>query len=175
MLHIIIIEKTPILRLGIKYFLENQFKDFYITDFATLAESRLAQDPKTPDLILLGIDIEHPEVLELDDVKKLYNTSRLIIYDQDAKAEKGIKYLRSGAQGYLSKRSDLTMLGICVQTVMDGKYYIDPAFLEILIPGPINTNKIFGSKIHYTKFSLSFRQHEIALLLAQGMSTSAIA
>lgn len=175
MLNVFIIEQKPILRLGIKYFLEKEFKDFGLMEFDNFQESRSAAYTQNPDLIFLGVDGDFENMSGLTEVKNLYRESRLIVWDSEAKAETGIEYLRSGAQGYLSKRSDLAMLGVCVQTVMEGKIYLEPEYLEILIRGLKTSSKTFRKQIHSPNFSLSPRQHEVALLLMQGMSTSEIA
>lgn len=174
MLNVFIIDQKPFFRLGIKFFLEREFKNLHLTDFANLQESQSALYSKKPDLIFIGIDSEFAESSKLHDIKKLYQNCSLIVCDLHARAETGIKYLRSGAKGYLSKGSDMAMLGICVQTVLDGKFYLESTYLETLIMDLTGSNKLSRKKIHIGNFSLSHKQYEIALLLAQGLTTSEI-
>jgi DNA-binding NarL/FixJ family response regulator len=111
----------------------------------------------------------------LPDLKKIYHNSRFIIYDLDAKDNEGIKYLRSGAHGYLSKKSDLDTLSHCIQTVLDGKFYIDPKDLHTMLEGLTQGNRVSGKRGAVRRLMLTDRQNEIANLFAEGMSTSSIA
>jgi DNA-binding NarL/FixJ family response regulator len=110
----------------------------------------------------------------LTELREMYQNSRLIVYDPNARNSDGIKYFRSGAHGYLSKNIDSAIFKNCVETVMDGKFYIDPRDLHMILERSINASKLVQD-INNGIPRLTQRQGEIASCFAQGMSTSQIA
>lgn len=174
MLNVLIIDLRPILRMGIKYLLKKNYKEIELADFDSIQKCLSAATEQKPDFIFLGLDAEMEKVRTLYEVKRNYPQTKLIVYDPEAKKETILKYLKSGAHAYLSKKSDLTKLKTCIETVLSGQLYVDPldmnTFLAVMLKG--NTNrKQFRSR----DFSLTPRQQEIALLFAEGMNTSGIA
>jgi len=175
MLHVFIIDQRPIPRLGIRYILENNFDDVHVTDFNNVQESKSDTATKSPDLIFLGIDEESQTLNSINELKVSYPKSGIIVNNQDTKIDNGISYLRSGAHGYLSKRSDLSTLRDCVQAVLNRKFYIGPTDIDTLLSELVGANKTYRSVVPGKVLSLTPRQREIAQLFAEGMSTSGIA
>lgn len=175
MLNVFIIDQRPLRRLGIRYILENNFEDINVADFNSVQESKSDGTPKVTDLIFLGIEEGAENLIYIDELKSSYPHSRVIVYNQDGKSEHGIGYLRSGAHGYLSKRSDLNTLRDCVKAVSNRKFYIDPTDIDTLLGELASGNKRYKSVEPAQVFSLTPRQREIAQLYAEGMSTSGIA
>ncbi len=177
MLNIFIIDHRPVLRFGIRYLLDNSVKDFLLHEFNSFQEINLCMDQNlpSPNLIFIGADAELKGTQILPKLRNIFDASRFIIYDIDTKPNEGIKYLRSGAHGYLSNKSDLDSLAYCIKTVMDGKFYIDPRDLHTILEGFVLETTVFGGKRHVRQLPLTPRQNEIAGLFAMGMSTSKIA
>lgn len=175
MLNIFIIDQRPILRLGIRYLLDHSLKDFQLHDFNSFQEVSSRVNVPSPNLIFIGAETRLQGIRILPELRKIFHNSRFVIYDLDAKADEGIKYLRSGAHGYLSKKSDLDTLMNCIETVMDGKFYIDPKDLHTMLEGLVHGSRVPRERESFQRSTLTPRQNEIASLFAQGMSTSKIA
>lgn len=175
MLNIFIIDHRPVIRFGIRYFLEHSMKDFRLHDFSSVQEAGSEFNLPSPNLIFLGAEADSQHIRILPEIKKAFPNGKLIIYDLDTRANEGIKYLRSGAHGYLSKMSDLETIKNCIQVVMDGKFFIDPKELHLLLEGLVLGNRVSRERATARRFVLTPRQNEIASLFAVGMSTSKIA
>ena len=83
MLTIIIIDKYPILRQGLDFFLKDHFKEARILDSDSIINFQKLHPDQSPDIIILGID-ENPVTPTLDFVemsKNWYPKSNIIIFD----------------------------------------------------------------------------------------------
>ena len=73
---------------------------------------------------------------------------------------------RTGASGYLLKRSAAMELLQAVQSVMDGNFYITPIISKEIVAGVVK----FGPSRLATIDNLTTRQREILQLVAEGFS-----
>jgi two-component system invasion response regulator UvrY len=175
MLNVIIIDPRPILRFGMKYYLENSFSEIQIEDFRDVDESKFSS-LTNPHIIFLGIEQFVTDFKLISEIKKYYRKSKVIVYDPDGQSKSAVKYLRAGAKGYLSKQFNYELIQTCCEKVLAGKFYVDPNDLDVLLdqlipedasPSPVPT---FARNL-----ALTPRQIEIAMLMAKGMGTCRIA
>ena len=118
-----------------------------------------------PDVIVLDISMPLLNGLEagrlirsrLPKVKLVFLT---MYEDSDLAAEA----FRSGASGYLLKRSAVSELGTAIHEVMQGRSYITPLVTEGLVGALLGTND------HTQVHDLTDRQREVLRLLAGGRS-----
>jgi len=118
-----------------------------------------------PDVIVLDISMPLLNGLEagrlirsrLPKVKLVFLT---MYEDSDLAAEA----FRSGASGYLLKRSAVSELGTAIHEVMQGRSYITPLVTEGLVGSLLGTND------HTQVHDLTDRQREVLRLLAGGRS-----
>jgi two-component system invasion response regulator UvrY len=172
MLNVIIIDSRPILRFGMKYYLENKISAIQIEEFADVHESR-SSSFAYPHIIFVGISDQQTDVQIVSKINKQYSQSKLIVYDPHGQAESAVKFLRAGAKGYLSQKFNYDLLKKCCETILAGKFYIDSNELDSVLQYLIHDDI---SITHFYKvLPLTPRQNEIALLMAQGMGTCRIA
>ena len=171
---VFIVDHRPVLRLGLRYLVEQIFKDVHLTDFSSIYDlPPVFEKSRIPELIFLGAAADLRQLQFIPKLKATYGNTKLIVYDPEGKAEEAIKFLRSGANGYLSKSSDLETINNCIKHVMSDKFYIDPVDMHALVEALVGNRE---NKRHMPSRSpLTSRQNEIASLLAQGLGTSKIA
>jgi DNA-binding NarL/FixJ family response regulator len=175
MLNIFLLDQRPVIRSGIRYLIEHSLTDYELHDFTSIQQVSSRMDFSSPNLFIIGLEIDSHGPWILFKLKKMFPDCRFVMYDLSTKADGAIKYLRSGAHGYLSKNSDIETLRNCIQTVMAGKFYIDPRELLKMLDGLVFCCKTFSGSGSVRRLPLTQRQNEIAILFAQGMSTSKIA
>ena len=124
------------------------------------------------NLICLDLEMEEKNGIELLTELKLSNPDlRIIILSMHTNEKVVRDAMKKGADGYLSKRTDIAELVEAIRTVLTGKVYLGDDINKIIIDsaddklkgkGPINR---FNTKMHITK-----REAEILDLISKGMS-----
>jgi DNA-binding NarL/FixJ family response regulator len=155
---------------GLKRILESEF------ELAGTAENgrellRISEELK-PDVVLM--DISMPLLNGIDATRQLLKSSpqtKVIFVTMHADSDYVAEAFRSGASGYLLKRSAASELVNAIQEVMRGRYYVTPLVTrEALTP-------LFGGAPEPRKLSstLTSRQREVLQLVAEGRSVKEIA
>jgi DNA-binding NarL/FixJ family response regulator len=125
-----------------------------------------------PDIVIL--DISMPRLNGIEAAKKLRKQlpgMKLIFVTMHADAAYVNEAFRTGASGYLLKRSAAMELLQAVQSVMDGNFYITPIISKEIVTALL---KLGPSRLA-TIDDLTTRQREILQLVAEGFSAKAIA
>lgn len=125
-----------------------------------------------PDLVIL--DISMPRLNGIEAAKKLRKQlpgTKLIFVTMHADTAYVNEAFRTGASGYLLKRSAAMELLQAVHCVMDGNFYITPIISKEIVTALL---KLEPSRLA-TIDDLTTRQREILQLVAEGFSAKAIA
>ncbi|WP_221393266.1 response regulator transcription factor [Dyadobacter sp. NIV53] len=170
---IALIDKHPILRTGLVFFIKDHFTEATILESDSIVTFYESYRDQKPDLIILGIsqDSNSNNLNFINLVKKKYPKAAIVLYDEKPGTSMGFHYLKAGVKGYLSKQNNLTELIDCITDVLKGKRYICNDVLEIILDGNF-VEKIDSQE---ENISLTSREYEIAQYLSQGMKTSLIA
>jgi DNA-binding NarL/FixJ family response regulator len=155
---------------GLKRILESEF------DLVGAAENgrdlvRLAAELK-PDIVLL--DISMPLLNGIDAARQLIKTvpqTRIIFVTMHADSDYVAEAFRSGASGYLLKRSAASELVTAIHEVMKGRYYVTPLVTREAL-SPLFDGTPEPKKLTTT---LTTRQREVLQLVAEGRSVKEIA
>jgi two-component system, NarL family, response regulator DevR len=141
---------------------------------ASVAE--LAHVSATTEATLVLVDHALPGgglAAALDVVSPL---AKVVVFANEANDEKAIEALRLGVSGYLLKDIRTSRLASTLRAVMDGEPALDASLIralmnEIAQPDGAAQIPLAGG----TRVLLTSREKEVALLLREGRSTSAIA
>lgn len=141
--------------------------------FAATSGSELRDllNKTSPDILLLDINI--PDVNGIDLCKEViqkYPAVRIIALTSFDALNYVKSMMRNGASGYLLKNVDATTLLKAINTVHEGKQFIDPHLQQALLDSVITGKKSGGLDIPLTK-----RETEILALIAQEHSNQEIA
>lgn len=155
---------------GLKRILEPEF------DFVGTAENgrevlRLADELK-PDVVLL--DISMPILNGIDTARQLLKRApqtKVIFVTMHSDPDYVAEAFRSGASGYLLKRSAASELVNAIHEVMKGRCYVTPLVTSEAL-GPLFGGTTVPRKLSST---LTPRQREVLQLVAEGKSVKEIA
>jgi len=109
------------------------------------------------------------------DILKFSSEIRILIVSMHSKVDYIVKAFQVGATGYLVKESAADMLLEGMDHVLRGDYYMDTKVSQKVVRKLVGIPKHETLKAVDSYDSLTPREQEIMVLLAEGMSTSQIA
>ncbi|MFN2426650.1 MAG: response regulator [Candidatus Binatia bacterium] len=121
---------------------------------------------------LVVLDISLPDRNGLDllkQIKALYPKLPVLILSMHGEAEYAVRAFKSGAAGYLTKRTARTELVEAIQHISKGKRYITPAVAEQLL---IDNS---GGESDRPLSVLSDREFQVLTMIASGLRIKAVA
>ncbi len=133
--------------------------------YAVLAAAKTAQ----PDIVIL--DVSMPLLNGIDtaaQLKKICPTAKIIIVTMHAGADYVRSAFEAGASAYVLKRSAVDELEQAIRAVLGGHAYITPLITKELVD-------VYLSRASEQAKSLTLRQREVLLLLAEGRTAKEIA
>jgi len=172
MTRILIADDHPIVRDGLKSLL-NLYSEMTVVGEANDGEQAIAMASELkPDLLLLDIGMPKLNGLQvLQKIKSLLPEMKVLVLSQYDSEEYLFSVLRYGASGYLLKETSSEELISAIHTVVNGKIYLSPIMVQALVSEFLaledSTVKV--------KDSLTSREEEVLLLVAQGNTSKAIA
>lgn len=172
---ILIIDDHPLLREGLVSFISKQAGYEVVGEAARGEEGISKVEELLPNLILM--DISLPDVNGIDATRRIllsYPETKVIILSMHSKINFITDAFRAGASGYITKDATGENLVECLETVVQGEYYMDMAVSQRVIKYLI-TNKEGKTRIEDPAYgALTPREQEIMQLIAQGLSTKQI-
>ncbi|HEX2455568.1 MAG TPA: response regulator transcription factor [Vicinamibacterales bacterium] len=129
-----------------------------------------AAETVKPDLIVLDISMPLLNGLEAGrQIKQRLRNVKLVFVTMNEDAEVAAEAFRSGASGYLLKRSAASELLMAIREVMQGRTYITPLVAGGLVGSLLHVDE------HKPSSALTSRQREVLQLLAEGRSMKEVA
>lgn len=169
-LRILIVDDHAIVRDGLKQNLADKFPNAAFAEAGNASEA-LAQLHQTRwDAVLLDISMPGRSGLDiLREMRTVQPDLKVLVLTMHPEEQYGLRVLKSGAAGYLTKEKASEEVIRAVEKVLAGGKYVSAALAESLV-AKLNTPA--GAALHET---LSDREYEIMLLIAGGKSVKEIA
>lgn len=171
---VLIADDHPLFRQGIKQILELE-KDITVVAQASNGNEavQLARE-HTPDVILMDINMPGTGGLQaIEEIKDENINSRIIVLTIHEDREYLIKTLQMGAEGYVLKDAEPSVLVDAIRNVHMGQSYIQPNMTKELVK---EFNRItLHSRDKYGENMLTTREREVLKLIAEGMINKEIA
>jgi DNA-binding NarL/FixJ family response regulator len=128
-----------------------------------------AAEQLKPDLIILDISMPLLNGLEAGrQIKQKWPNVKLVFLTMMEDADLAAEAFRSGASGYLLKRSAASELAVAIREVMLGRSYITPLVTEGLVGSLMQVDR-------QPTHELTSRQREVLQLIAEGHSMKEVA
>ncbi|MBI3207351.1 MAG: response regulator transcription factor [Candidatus Solibacter usitatus] len=166
---ILIAEDHLACRQGIRTLLSEELPT-YEFHFAT-THRELTAELRMGHWELVMLDLSLPGASGLDDIKKIKIMSPrtyVLVYTICPEAQLGLRALRAGADGYLTKDRPMEELFLAVHRVLSGKRYISATLAERLAMTLAFPQE---KEVHEL---LSDREYQILRMLGNGLSPTAI-
>ena len=168
---ILIVDDHPLVREGLKSILKPA------TGYEVVGQAANARDAipmvqnHRPDLVLLDLSLPDKSGLELScEIRNISPSTRIMIVSMHSKVDYIVKAFQSGATGYMTKDSATENLLVGIERVLNGEYFMDGSVshrvVEKLIHTPDKELKITDTAYE----TLTPREQEVMVLLAEGNS-----
>jgi two-component system invasion response regulator UvrY len=170
MIKILIADDHPIVRRGLKQILAEE------PDLAVAGEAQSSQEVldlvRKRDWNVVVLDITMPgrgglEILR--EIKKERPKLPVLILSMHPEDQYGVRALKAGAAGYMTKESAPEKLVQAIRKIMKGGKYVSPTLAEKLV---LDLEKDTPEAPHET---LSDREHQVMCMIASGKTVSEIA
>jgi two-component system, NarL family, invasion response regulator UvrY len=170
MIRVILADDHAMVREGIRRVLEERHGASVVAEAAS-ADELLAQLRRvTADVLLLDIAMPGPGVVEtLRQIKLIQPGVRTLVLTAYPEADYGVRVLRAGAAGYLTKDRSLDQLVDAVRRVHRGGIHVSRSLGDALAA------RLLGPEGEPAHAGLSDREFEVLRGLAEGQALKAIA
>lgn len=170
MIRVLIVDDHPIVRIGFRKILEEDHGGFQIEEADTGCEAVEKVKAGDYDLVLLDISMPGMTGLEaLENIRKLKRALPVLLLSISPEKEYALRALRSGASGYLTKKSAADELLSAIKKILDGGRYISPSLADLLACEAAGE---FGKPLHEC---LTSREFCVMRSIAEGKPLKKIA
>jgi two-component system invasion response regulator UvrY len=167
MRRILVVDDHAVVRQGVRSVLAQALPDAEFQEASTGPEARECVQSSRWDLIVL--DLSLPGVTGLDllkDVKIIDPTARVIVFSMASVDNYGVRAIRAGAKGFLSKDAPPEELARAAVAVIDGSRYVSGRLADLL------ADEVAAPAGVAPHEALSDRELQVFELLAKGHSVT---
>lgn len=168
--HILLVDDHAAIRRGISEILTAEIEGLEFGFAASEADAMNALGRKTWDLVTVDLNLPGRGGMDLiRDIKALDRPPKILVYTMHREDQLGIRALRSGADGYLTKESHPNEVVVAVRALLQGRRYIGATLAEQLATAVVEPE---SSSPHE---ALSEREYQVLVRLASGHSLTQVA
>lgn len=163
-LRVIVVDGYPVVRWGVRRFLERQDGVEVLAEASTVSEAKELLSRHHPDVAILDLMLLDTESAdELRDLLRVTNR-RLLAFTAHDGWQSVEEFLAAGGLGFVSKRAPINDLAEALRAVADGRQWISPSIRRVA-----QTNADDPAQ------DLTPREREVAVLIARGSTSKQIA
>ena len=169
MISILIVDDHPLVRKGIKETLNRESGMTVAGEADSAADAYRMLREGAYGVVILDVSLPDENGLEvLEKLRAIYPDLPILILTMHSEEQYGLRALKMGASGFLSKDAAPTVLIEAVRKIFQGGKFVTPLLAEKLAC-------YVGARDEPQHDKLSNREFEIMILLAQGKSPKEIA
>ena len=170
MLRILITDDHAVVRRGLEQVLEEEFDKVVFGEAQNTREMIEHLQKKTWDVVILDITLPGRSGLEvLEELKLTHPNLPVLVLSMHPEDQYGIRVLKSGASGYMTKESAPDEIVMAIKKILRGGKYISPALAERLAS---NLGVDREKPLHE---ALSDREYEVMVMICAGKILKEIA
>ena len=168
-INISIIEDHKLMREGIKLIVNQTHHIKLVHEYECLTHFLNSNSNQPLDIILLDLSLpDSIGISSIEKIKQKFPSISILILTMHNESEFGIRAMKSGAQGYITKDNAAEELLVAIETVAAGKKYISRYFSNLIAMSAFGDDNL---PLHH---QLSKREFEVFISLAKGHSPTEI-
>jgi two-component system, NarL family, invasion response regulator UvrY len=169
-MNFLVVDDHPMIRKGLERTLSTEFPEASFRFACTPDEALKSLLDGKVNLVILDLNLPGSDGLELlREIKEHDPQIRVLVHTMYAEEQFGVRALRAGADGYLTKDKPVEDLLQAVRLLRGGRRFVSPILAERLIAA-------LGNKREGTDLSteLSDREHQIMRMIVAGKAPKEI-
>ncbi len=169
---LIIADDHKVVRLGTAILIREVFPHAEIKESEDLAGTLKLLAEQPADLVLL--DLNMPGVQEfscIEEINRVRPATKILVFSSCSESIYAQKYLKAGANGYLSKNNDEQEIKNAIRLVLTKGRYVSAHLTHLLLENVEPRNTGASSLLNF----LSNREIQVGILLTRGMGILEIA
>ena len=168
---ILIVDDHPLVREGLKSILKPA-SEYEVVGQAGNARDAIQMVKRLkPDLVLLDLGLPDKSGLELSrEIRSISPPTRILIVSMHSKVDYIVKAFQAGATGYMTKESATERLLQGIAQVLNGEYFMDSSVSHSVVKKLMQTPEKEMKITDVGYETLTSREQEIMVLLAEGYS-----
>jgi len=170
MKHILIVDDHLIVRQGVEFVTRELFDDVEFHHAQTLRNMMTILSEHQIDVLIL--DAQFPDGISIQfipEIRHKYPHIKILVLSSFDEGTYALQFIEAGANGFISKLSDETVLQEAIKSIVEQGFYYTPLTQQLLALKKINPQIVNPLSI------LSEREMEVAQLLASGLGILEIA
>lgn len=172
---ILLVDDHPLFREGLKHLIQQASDLSVAAEAGSAAEALRLLATANPDLVILDISLPDKSGLELlPELRKKKPRLPVLMVSMHHKSEHIVRAFQAGALGYVTKESALENLVAGIRSVLAGEFYLDPSMSQDVLKKLLEAEHT-QSMVDAKYGTLTQREQEVMRLIAEGLSTRAIA
>lgn len=169
MIRVLIADDHAVVRQGLRQIVSSHADISIVAEAASGAEALEYVRASPPDVVILDITMENGNGIEtLKQIRKALPQLPVLMLSMHSEREYGLRAMRAGASGYLSKSSAPDELVTALHRLALGRKYISPTLAEQLVGD-------YGTAVEAPHERLSPREFQVFGMLVAGRSVTEIA
>ena len=170
MIRVLIADDHPIVRRGLAQILEDASGIVVVDEASDSADVLQKIESSSCDVVLLDLGMPGVGGLELiREIRRFKNPPAVLVLSVHPEERYGLRAIKAGAAGYLTKESAPDLLLDAIRKIHSGKKFITPTLAELMATD-------LGSDVEGLPHkSLSDREFQVLRMLASGSTISSIA
>jgi len=172
-MHILIVDDHAVVRAGTKLLMQGLGDRIVFDEAGSGSEALQKLSCNRYDVVLLDMSLPDVDGFEVLKTIKVGACPPVVIVSMHEEEQYAVKAYSLGADGYVCKSSAPAELVRAVEQVVQGKKYIGGNYMNALMSALQQNNTPGHSEA--VKKSLSGREHQIAKMLATGLTNKEIA
>lgn len=167
---ILLADDHSVVRRGVALIIREKFPFIETMHAESFDEVKVKLKDMPVSLLILDINLPGGNTVKMiEQAKQFQPEMKILMFSAFDEEQYALRYIHSGADGYLNKLTSEDKIAEAVQTIIDGGKYISEKVKEKIFENALNNT-------HYNPLeSLSNREIEIAELLVQGEGNLEIA
>ncbi|WP_159799866.1 response regulator transcription factor [Flavobacterium sp. MK4S-17] len=167
---ILLADDHSVVRRGVALIIREKFPFIETMHAESFDEVKVKLKDMPVSLLILDINLPGGNTVKMiEQAKQIQPEMKILMFSAFDEEQYALRYIHSGADGYLNKLTSEDKIAEAVQTIIDGGKYISEKVKEKIFENALNNT-------HYNPLeSLSNREIEIAELLVQGEGNLEIA
>lgn len=174
-IRIVLVDDHAVIRQALRMLLENQPELEVVADVENGREAVQAVEKLQPDVVLMDVVMPGLNGLEATrQIRRSCPATRVVMLSGFVDEDQLLDSIRSGASGYIIKKSDVSELVLAIQTVHRGNSYFSSALSEGFDLAEVLYQAKRSDQRNGVE-ALTSREREVLQLIAEGYTNQGIA